>query len=280
MMAAASACIQDGSLLVNGKTLLTRVPFNVKVSPVESAAAFFFGATSSIPSSFLLGFFRKLACEIPMETQMHLLEVKEKSALCDGYSLPLFTEKTFYVLLLPVLEGSFRATLQGARSNELQICVESGDANVQTTNVSEVVFMNSGDNPFKLIKDSIKILENHMGTFKHIDNKKVPGHLDWFGWCTWDAFYKDVNPQGIKEGLERFKEGGCPLRFLIIDDGWQETYNDFQKEGEPFVEGSQVHKFHKRKLWIKICICLAWFTWLLGRAASVLRNYEEIQPKD
>lgn len=49
----------------------------------------------------------------------------------------------------------------------------------------------------------------------------------------------DVNPQGIKEGLERFMEGGCPPRFLIIDDGWQETYNDFQKEGEPFVEGSQ-----------------------------------------
>ncbi|XP_049395552.1 probable galactinol--sucrose galactosyltransferase 2 [Solanum stenotomum] len=262
MMAAASTCIQDGSLLVNGKTLLTGVPFNVKVSPVESSAAFFFGATSSIPSSrhvFSLGvlqefqflcLFRykiwwmiprvgKLACEIPMETQMLLLEVKEKSALCDGDSLPLSTEKTFYVLLLPVLEGSFRATLQGERSNELQICVESGDANVQTTNVSEVVFMNSGDNPFKLIKDSIKILENHMGTFKHIDNKKVPGHLDWFGWCTWDAFYTDVNPQGIKEGLERFMEGGCPPRFLIIDDGWQETYNDFQKEGEPFVEGSQ-----------------------------------------
>ncbi|KAM3319205.1 hypothetical protein P3S67_006405 [Capsicum chacoense] len=87
-----------------------------------------------------------------METQMLLLEVKEESALCDRDTLPLSAEKTFYVLLLPVLEGSFRATLHGARSNELQMCVESGDANVQTTNVSELVFMNSGDNPFNLIK--------------------------------------------------------------------------------------------------------------------------------
>lgn len=32
----------------------------------------------------------------------------------------------------------------------------------------------------------------------------MPGMLDWFGWCTWDAFYQDVNPQGIRDGLKRF----------------------------------------------------------------------------
>ncbi|CAN4088020.1 unnamed protein product [Withania somnifera] len=169
-----------------------------------------------------------------METQMLLLEVKEENALCDRDSFPLSAEKTFYLLLLPFLEGPFRATLQGAHQMSFGC-----DTNVQTANVSEVVFMNSGDNPFKLIKDSIMILENHMGTFKHTDNKKVSEHLDWFEWCTLDAFYNDVNPQGIKEGLERFMEGGCPPRFLLIDDGWQETCNDFQKEEQPFVEGSQ-----------------------------------------
>ncbi|KAG5618015.1 hypothetical protein H5410_017839 [Solanum commersonii] len=32
-------------------------------------------------------------------------------------------------------------------------------------------------------------------------SSQVAAHLDWFGWCTWDAFYKNVNPQGNKEGL-------------------------------------------------------------------------------
>ncbi|WMV21310.1 hypothetical protein MTR67_014695 [Solanum verrucosum] len=36
-------------------------------------------------------------------------------------------------------------------------------------------------------------------------SSQVAAHLDWFGWCTWDAFYKNVNPQGNKEGLERYK---------------------------------------------------------------------------
>lgn len=34
-------------------------------------------------------------------------------------------------------------------------------------------------------------------------------------------------------------EGGTPAKFLIIDDGWQDTTNEFQKEGEPFIDGSQ-----------------------------------------
>lgn len=34
-------------------------------------------------------------------------------------------------------------------------------------------------------------------------------------------------------------EGGTPAKFLIIDDGWQDVTNEFQKEGEPYVDGSQ-----------------------------------------
>lgn len=49
-----------------------------------------------------------------------------------------------------------------------------------------------------------RVLEKHKGTFSHIENKKTPAHLDWFGWCTWDAFYTEVSPKGIKEGLQRY----------------------------------------------------------------------------
>lgn len=67
----------------------------------------------------------------------------------------------------------------------------------------------------------------------------MPGILDWFGWCTWDAFYSDVNPQGIKDGLMSLSQGGTPARFLLIDDGWQDTINEFLEQGEPFVDGLQ-----------------------------------------
>lgn len=113
---------------------------------------------------------------------------------------------------------------------------DPGDAHVQTSQSLEAVFVNSGNNPFELIRNSIKyvlflecpyslcdamlykfrhitftlyfcwfrILEKHKGTFSHLEHKKIPAHLDWFGWCTWDAFYTEVSPQGIREGLQRY----------------------------------------------------------------------------
>ncbi|KAF5957367.1 hypothetical protein HYC85_004592 [Camellia sinensis] len=267
MTITAAPIVRDGCLMVRGKVVLTGVPTNVVVSPATSGSAAFLGATSTSLSSrhvfnlgvldqpgdsncstgtykFLCLFIVKIwwmiprvgrsASEIPMETQMLLLEIREESIPGDETS-----GNTFYILLLPTLDGPFRTSLQGTSSNELQFCIESGDPSVQTSQSYEAVFMNSGDNPFKLIKDSVKILEKHKGTFSHIESKKIPAHLDWFGWCTWDAFYSEVDPKGIKEGLDSFLEGGCTPKFLIIDDGWQDTVNEFRKEGEPLIEGTQ-----------------------------------------
>lgn len=33
--------------------------------------------------------------------------------------------------------------------------------------------------------------------------------------------------------------GGSPARFLIIDDGWQDTFNEIQRETEPVIDGAQ-----------------------------------------
>ncbi|KAL1136129.1 hypothetical protein V6Z11_A12G218400 [Gossypium hirsutum] len=226
MTITAAPCVNDGCLMVRGKVVLTHVPTNIILSPGISGAAFL-GSTSPIPTSrhvFTLGIlegykhlclyrfkiwwmipgYGKSGSEIPLETQLLLLEIKEESVVEDDDSSGPPTPTTFYVLFLPVLDGDFRTSLQGTPANELQFCAESGDANVQNSQILEPVFINSGDNPFELIKNSIKILEKHKGTFRHIENKKIPAHLDWFGWCTWDAFYTEVNPQGIKEGLQRY----------------------------------------------------------------------------
>lgn len=257
--------VKDECLMVRGKVVLTHVPQNVVVSPVGIASdSAFLGATSTVSSSRhvfdlgilqgykLLSLFRvkiwwmiprfgRSASDVPMETQFLLLEAREESALEDAFSSDSeepTTDNTCYILFLPVLDGQFRATLQGTQSNQLQFCIESGDAHVQTSQSLEAVFVNSGDNPFGLIKDSIKILEKHKGTFCHLENKRIPSHLDWFGWCTWDAFYSEVSPQGIREGLQSFSNGGCSPKFIIIDDGWQETLNTFHKEDEPMIEGT------------------------------------------
>ena len=72
----------------------------------------------------------KSGSDIPMETQMLLLEATEDSVLHGDDEISSETstcdDNTFYILLLPVLDGQFRTSLQGTSANELQFCIESG----------------------------------------------------------------------------------------------------------------------------------------------------------
>lgn len=262
--------VNEGNLVIRGRVTLTGVPDNVNVTPLSTEATSFAGhpaflgaisttAESSSRHVFKLGQLHtgfRLLClfrfkiwwmmphvgscakDIPVESQMLLLEARQESAL-DQENGDDAHDDAFYILFLPVLEGQFRSSLQGNQSNELELCVESGDPAVQTTQALQAILINAGENPFELINESVKALEKQKGTFVHRERKKIPGIVDWFGWCTWDAFYTDVNPEGIHQGLQSLEEGGTPARFLLIDDGWQQTFNEFSKKDGAF--GEEIH---------------------------------------
>ncbi|KAJ7976799.1 Alkaline alpha-galactosidase seed imbibition protein [Quillaja saponaria] len=254
--------VNDGNLVVHGKTILKGVPDNIVLTPGSGAgplvAGAFIGATAShsksvhvFPMGVLEGL-RFLCCfrfklwwmtqrmgtcgrDIPLETQFMLIESKDGTEESDQDHAP-----TIYTVLLPLLEGQFRAVLQGNDKNEIEICVESGDNAVETNQGLHLIYMHAGTNPFEVINQAVKAVEKHIQTFHHREKKKLPSFLDWFGWCTWDAFYTDVTAEGVEEGLKSLSEGGTPPRFLIIDDGWQQIENK-QKEANNSVvqEGAQ-----------------------------------------
>lgn len=57
--------------------------------------------------------------DIPFETQFLIVEVNDGSHFDDHQS-------ALYTVFLPILEGDFRAVLQGNERDELEICLESG----------------------------------------------------------------------------------------------------------------------------------------------------------
>ena len=60
--------------------------------------------------------------DIPLETQFMLIESKDDTEGGNQDDTP-----TIYTVLLPLLEGQFRAVLQGNDNNEIEICLESGE---------------------------------------------------------------------------------------------------------------------------------------------------------
>uniref|UniRef100_A0A0D9ZES4 galactinol--sucrose galactosyltransferase n=1 Tax=Oryza glumipatula TaxID=40148 RepID=A0A0D9ZES4_9ORYZ len=226
--------VAEGRLVAHGRTILTGVADNIALTHASGAGLVdgaFVGATADEPKSlhvFTFGTLRDLrfmCCfrfklwwmtqrmgtsgrDVPLETQFMLLESRDGGG--GGEAV--------YVVMLPLLEGQFRAALQGNDRDELEICIESGDKAVQTAQGTYMVYL--------------------------------PSFLDWFGWCTWDAFYTDVTADGVKQGLQSLAEGGTPPRFLIIDDGWQQIGSENKEDAGNAVvqEGAQ---FASRLIGIK-----------------------------
>ncbi|XP_057768021.1 probable galactinol--sucrose galactosyltransferase 6 [Salvia miltiorrhiza] len=247
--------IAERKLVVKDRTILANVPENViatsgaAAGPVEgvfSGAAFDQERCSHVVSLGTLRDVRFLACfrfklwwmaqkmgdkgrDIPLETQFLLLETKEGSHLEADEDND--DNKIVYTVFLPLIEGPFKACLQGNAADELELCLESGDFDTVGSTFTHSVYISCGTDPFAAVHDAIKAVKLHLGTFRLRHEKKIPGIVDCFGWCTWDAFYQEVTQEGVEAGLESLEAGGTPPKFVIIDDGWQSVGSD-QKENE------------------------------------------------
>ncbi|KAK9671035.1 hypothetical protein RND81_12G002400 [Saponaria officinalis] len=251
--------VNNGNLVVHGKVILSGVPDNIVLTPAAGlTSGAFIGASTPhsnclhvFPIGTLLGL-RFMCCfrfklwwmtqrmgkcgkDVPLETQFMIVESKDGTVEGEPDDAP-----TVYTVFLPLLEGQFRAVLQGNEKNEIEICLESGDTAIQTSEGLHLVYMHAGTNPYEVVNQAVKALEKHMQSFRHREKKKLPSFVDWFGWCTWDAFYTDVTAEGVEEGLKSLSEGGTPPRFLIIDDGWQQIGNEVINNEQCVVqEGAQ-----------------------------------------
>ncbi|XP_039146218.1 LOW QUALITY PROTEIN: stachyose synthase [Dioscorea cayenensis subsp. rotundata] len=247
--------LSDGNLAINGIPLLSEVPSNVSFSTFSSIfqstnapshllhqvlshshKGGFLGFSQPEPSNRLtnslgkfqsrdfLSIFRfktwwstmwvgNSGSDLQMETQWVLLDVPELSS---------------YVLVLPLIEGSFRSALHPGNDGHVLICAESGSTTVLSSSFTAIAYVHVSDNPFAVMKQAYTVARVHLNTFRLLEEKTVPSLINKFGWCTWDAFYLTVDPVGVFHGLKDFSEGGIPPRFLIIDDGWQSISLDGQ----------------------------------------------------
>ncbi|XP_015879309.2 probable galactinol--sucrose galactosyltransferase 5 [Ziziphus jujuba] len=235
--------IEKSNLLANGHLILSDVPDNIVATPsphtsidksITTVGCFIgFDATQSnsrhvIPIGKLkdqkfMSIFRfkvwwtthwvgSNGRDLENETQLVVLEKSDSGRP--------------YVILLPLIEGQFRSCLQPGEDDFVDICVESGSSKVSSAGFRSVLYLHAGDDPFTLVKDAMKVMRVHLGTFRLLEEKTPPGIVDKFGWCTWDAFYLTVNPKGVLEGIKRLVEGGCPPGLVLIDDGWQSIGHD------------------------------------------------------
>ncbi|KAF7035133.1 hypothetical protein CFC21_046049 [Triticum aestivum] len=236
--------LKGKDLAVDGHPALLDVPANIRLTPasVLVSAAEVAGATDG---SFL-GF------DAPAPESRHVVPIGK---LVDTRFMSIFRFKVWwtthwvgtagrdvenetqmmvldrtadrpYLLLLPIVDGAFRASLQSGEDDHVALCLESGSSVVKGSVFRSAVYLHAGDDPFELAREAARVVRAHLGTFRLLEEKTPPPIVDKFGWCTWDAFYLKVHPEGVWEGVRGLAEGGCPPGLVLIDDGWQSICHD------------------------------------------------------
>ncbi|KAK6124041.1 hypothetical protein DH2020_042221 [Rehmannia glutinosa] len=216
--------LADGRLRVSGNCILTDIHENIFLTPAKSKQATFIGVKSDQRGSRVgIKDFMPLSIQVMVDDSVDW-------DTWHGYTL---RDSVFNG------GGDFRAVLQGNAHDELEICLESGDPSVQEYEGKHLVYVAAGPDPYSVIENSIKYVTSVFNSLSNTRNLYIvafassgiggmimPDILNWFGWCTWDAFYTDVTAEGVKDGIKSLEKGGAPPKFVIIDDGWQSVGMD------------------------------------------------------
>jgi raffinose synthase len=219
--------LTDHHLTIEEKPLLTSVDESVSLLADSRGVGAFLAFAAEIPAAwraFSLGNVERIqrwtACyrhepyfmdpaagksagKVPVDTQFLLME------LDDGNC----------VLFAPLIDDRSRASLQGTGEEGLELVAETGDPAVTTSSMVGL-FMAAGTNPYLLAEQAAISVSAWMKTCRLRREKQLPAFVDQFGWCTWNAFYREVSHAGVRLGLENFAAGGILPRLLILDDGW------------------------------------------------------------
>ncbi|KRF37983.1 Sip1-related alpha-galactosidase [Paenibacillus sp. Soil787] len=148
-------------------------------------------------------------------------------------------ESSFYHLL-PVCGPVFRTDVCGIEEG-LQIRVSSHQGG-RTRCESLSFVLGAGTDPYQLVERN---LEAALHTLDYPTlpraRKPYPEILDSLGWCSWDAFYHQVNEEGLLVKAEEMQAAGLPVQWVMIDDGWSQTLDkklsSFEADVEKFPQG-------------------------------------------
>jgi len=136
----------------------------------------------------------------------------------------LWRTPSAYFQLLPVTGPAYRADLQAdGRAGGLAVRIFSGQGGMTSCRTLAFV-LGGGENPYLLPERNVTLALRHLNGQTLPRNAKVyPEILDYLGWCSWDAFYHEVDEKGLLAKAEELQRLGLPVRWVMIDDGWSEV---------------------------------------------------------
>lgn len=91
--------------------------------------------------------------------------------------------------------------------------------------VGEVMVEACGADPYSCVSAVMETM-CRMHNIPDRAARRYPAILEKIGWCTWDAFYKEVSAEKIEAKLKEIQKKQIPIGWVLIDDGWLSVHEN------------------------------------------------------
>ena len=145
----------------------------------------------------------------------------EFKGLPDEIQFMILRNGGVYTAVYALVHNSCRASIR-AEGRDLIVTAETGDSGTAVRSFYGV-YAEEGGSPYALVKNAAKNISAFLKTCKTVGEKRFPKFIDYFGYCTYNAFYDDISEEKILSVAGEFEKNGQKIGFLITDVGWQTT---------------------------------------------------------
>ena len=209
----------------------------------------------SCRENFNLRMERPIRVYLPMEecpekiTAMYLFnEWWTRPAFVSGFQdIPDFTQVAFFkyknrfACFVPMVGRKFKAYMVGG--TETEIALEMTAYSGGQKDIEEPLYLLAeAPTLTEAVHKAFVWLAEYKG-IRTREKRRIPEMFNYLGWCSWDAFYREVSEEKIRQKAEELMEKKVPVKWMIIDDGWlsvqDELLYDFAPDKEKFPDGFQ-----------------------------------------
>lgn len=165
--------------------------------------------------------------------------VQSLTEIPDKTQVALFRFADRFGCFVPMVGERFKAYLTSGTQTELQLVLTAGYGGLSEIREPLYLYAEAGT-----VGQAISTVFEELARLKNIrlrKERRLPEMFRRLGWCSWDAFYTDVDENGIREKAAEFAEKQVPVRWMIIDDGWLSLKDrllyEYQPDKTKFPEG-------------------------------------------
>ena len=153
----------------------------------------------------------------------------------------LFKLKKDYVFLLPITYGPGRTFITYFTTKNSFCIVHNAYAPTEWSSLT-LFTIGFDKDPYNLVEKcfdvSFKVINKLQVLRKY---KHYPKVFEYLGWCSWNAYWRDITYEKIIYAAKKFATLKLPIKFILIDDGWMEERNSmlisFKPNSKKFPKG-------------------------------------------